>query len=218
MNVFCMRLALICAVLVLFPGASAASAGCAAGSYDLTAGMAIGETRTLPVSSRFGNGNAAHGLAIFPNGTTALALAETGCLVSVDLATLAERQVACIGVGDPTKPKDCAQPFQERAAACPFEYPPCEYKHTATNCWMDNSIALTADATQALVADTRTQRILSVNLTSGRVAVLAGKAPDPPEDPKTRCSKGESSEWQDGFGTEAIFNYPADIVVASGRL
>lgn len=209
------RLAVLFAVMVLSPGASAA-AGCSAGSYDLTEGMAIGETRTLPVSSRFGNGNAANGLAILPNGTTALALAETGCLLSINLATLVERQVACIGPGDPTAPQDCALPFAEWAAACPTQYPPCEYKHKATNCWMDNSIAVTPDATTALVADTRTQRILAVTLATGMVAVLAGKMPDPPEDPKSRCSTGEYTEWEDGVGTEAIFNFPSDIVVAAG--
>jgi len=189
---------------------SAAAAACALEppGHNLIAGMMVGAVRTLPLTVKTGNGNRANGMAIMPNDqVTALVLTDTGCIVSVGLLSKVERQVACIGDGDPTAaPQNCADLI--------YTSP-----HTATHCWMDNSIAIFPSGTKALVTDTRTQRVLTVDLVSGTVEVLAGQIPSPVEDVKTRCAKKTTLEQVDlvttpAVGTNAAFNYPKDIVIS----
>jgi len=202
----------VCAMLVFAATLSSASATCALARPE--SAMGVGAVRTLPLTVKTGNGNRANGMAIMPNDqvTTALVLTDTGCIVSVGLVSLEERQVACIGDGDPTAAAEICADLNRNPELNP---PP----HTATHCWMDNSIAIFPSGTKALVTDTRTHRVLTVDLVSGTVEVLAGQIPSPVEDVKTRCAKKTTLEQADlvttsAVGTNAAFNYPKDIVIS----
>jgi len=88
-------------MLVFAATLSSASATCALARPE--SAMGVGAVRTLPLTVKTGNGNRANGMAIMPNDqvTTALVLTDTGCIVSVGLVSLEERQVPVLETATP---------------------------------------------------------------------------------------------------------------------
>ena len=193
--------------------------------FNLTQGMAVGEVRTLSLQlsqTTVGNGNRANGMALLPDGSGALVLDDQMCVVKVHLgnfpAPIANPErlaaplttVACITNKTTVTTRPAAKNFPANCTS------PLDHHY----CWMDAGLAVTPDGAAALVSDTRYQRILSVNLTTGKVSLVAG-TPDANigqvHNPKTRCADPfKNGDGNVQYGEAADFNYPSDIVVSPG--